>query len=84
LKAFTLSWKNLFDDPEPGFAKLTAHHLGIAHEILQEDSSKMPAFKTAEHPSPTKKSFSHANGDSLKELRHIPMSYWPVMVATTF
>jgi asparagine synthase (glutamine-hydrolysing) len=36
LKAFTLSWKNLFDDPEPGFAKLTAHHLGIAHEILQE------------------------------------------------
>ncbi len=36
LKAFTLSWIPFFDDPEPAFAKLTAQHLGIAHEVLQE------------------------------------------------
>jgi asparagine synthase (glutamine-hydrolysing) len=34
LKAFTMSWQALFDDPEPCFATLTAKHLGLAHEIL--------------------------------------------------
>jgi asparagine synthase (glutamine-hydrolysing) len=36
LKAFTLSWESFFADPEPALAKLTARHLGIAHEVLQE------------------------------------------------
>ncbi len=36
LKAFTRSWQPFFDDPEPAVAKLTASHLGIAHEVLQE------------------------------------------------
>jgi len=36
LKAFTLSWNPFFDDPEPAFAQLTASHLNISHEILQE------------------------------------------------
>jgi hypothetical protein len=33
LKAFTISWRPLFEDPEPEFAKLTAKNLGLAHEI---------------------------------------------------
>ena len=36
LKAFTISWRPLFDDPEPEFAKSTARHLGLAHDILEE------------------------------------------------
>jgi asparagine synthase (glutamine-hydrolysing) len=36
LKAFTVSWQELFDDPEPHFATITAKHLGLAHEIVQE------------------------------------------------
>lgn len=36
LKAFTVSWKPLLDDPEPQFAEITAKHLDIAHEILQD------------------------------------------------
>jgi asparagine synthase (glutamine-hydrolysing) len=36
LKAFTMSWQTLFDDPEPRFATMTAKHLGLAHEILEE------------------------------------------------
>jgi asparagine synthase (glutamine-hydrolysing) len=38
LKAFTISWRPLFDDPEPKFAQLAARHLGLAHEILEENS----------------------------------------------
>ena len=38
LKAFTIGWRPLFDDPEPRFAQLTARHLGLAHEILEENS----------------------------------------------
>jgi asparagine synthase (glutamine-hydrolysing) len=38
LKAFTISWRPLFDDPEPRFAQITAQHLGLAHEILEENS----------------------------------------------
>jgi hypothetical protein len=33
LKAFTIGWRPLFEDPEPEFAKLTAKHLGLAREI---------------------------------------------------
>jgi asparagine synthase (glutamine-hydrolysing) len=36
LKAFTISWKPFFEDPEPDFASISAQHLGIAHEILEE------------------------------------------------
>jgi asparagine synthase (glutamine-hydrolysing) len=36
LKAFTISWRPLFDDPEPDFAQFTARHLGLAHDILEE------------------------------------------------
>lgn len=39
LKAFTISMRKFFDDSEPRFAALTANHLGIAHEILQQPSS---------------------------------------------
>jgi asparagine synthase (glutamine-hydrolysing) len=38
LKAFTISWRPLFDDPEPNFARLTARHLGLTHEVLEENS----------------------------------------------
>lgn len=36
LKAFTVSWRALMDDAEPEFAKVTARHLGLSHEILDE------------------------------------------------
>jgi asparagine synthase (glutamine-hydrolysing) len=36
LKAFTVSWRPLFEDPEPHFARLTAHHLHLRHEILED------------------------------------------------
>jgi asparagine synthase (glutamine-hydrolysing) len=41
LKAFTVSWQALFDDPEPRFATMTAKHLGLAHEIF-EDPEVLP------------------------------------------
>ena len=37
LKAFTISWRPLFDDPDPEFAQFTARHLGLAHEILEDN-----------------------------------------------
>ena len=37
LKAFTISWRPIMDDPEPGFAKVMARHLGLAHEVLEEE-----------------------------------------------
>jgi len=36
LKAFTVSWRALMDDLEPKFAKLTARHLGLPLEVLEE------------------------------------------------
>jgi asparagine synthase (glutamine-hydrolysing) len=36
LKAFTVSWRPLFEDPEPHFAALTAQHLHLRHEILAD------------------------------------------------
>jgi len=38
LKAFTISWRPLFDDPEPRFARIASRHLGLPHEILGEDT----------------------------------------------
>ena len=37
LKAFTVSCRPLMDDPEPEFAKLTSRHIGLEHEILEEE-----------------------------------------------
>ncbi len=56
LKAFTISWRTHFDDPEPEFAALTAKHLDLAHEVL-EDASCLPyeppktGLKTTPEPS---------------------------------
>jgi len=41
LKAFTISWRTHFDDPEPEFAALTANHLKLTHEVL-EDANCVP------------------------------------------
>jgi asparagine synthase (glutamine-hydrolysing) len=38
LKAFTISWKPLFDDPEPRFARIAGEYLGLRHEILGEET----------------------------------------------
>lgn len=53
LKAFTFGWRPLFDDPEPEFAALTAQHLGLAHEVL-EDPSFIPfePFETGADATP--------------------------------
>jgi len=54
LKAFTISWRPLFDDPEPRFAQMTARHLGLAHEILEENSIRPNERKAAAiSPEPT-------------------------------
>jgi len=37
LKAFTVSCRPLMNDPEPEFAKLTVRHIGLQHEILEEE-----------------------------------------------
>jgi asparagine synthase (glutamine-hydrolysing) len=47
LKAFTISWRPLFHDAEPRFAQLTARHLGLAHEILEENSVRPDEHRTA-------------------------------------
>ncbi len=36
LKAFTVDWRPLIDDPEAHFASLTATHLGLAQQLLAE------------------------------------------------
>ncbi len=58
LKAFTVSWRTLLDDPEPDFAKLTASHLSLDHEIFQENhifpDDGMQAWTT---PEPTAELF---------------------------
>jgi asparagine synthase (glutamine-hydrolysing) len=51
LKAFTVSWQALFDDPEPRFATITANHLGLAHEIVQ-DSDVLPLDTPFSTPEP--------------------------------
>ncbi|HET7108312.1 MAG TPA: asparagine synthase-related protein [Candidatus Acidoferrum sp.] len=56
-KAFTTSWRPLFDDPEPDFALLTAHHLGLVHEIFQEDTFRPDARYAANAPEPAAEFF---------------------------
>jgi len=36
LKAFNISWRTHFDDPEPRFATLTAKHLELTYEVLED------------------------------------------------
>jgi asparagine synthase (glutamine-hydrolysing) len=38
LKAFTISWRPLFEDREPDFAVLTAQQLKLQHEILEDET----------------------------------------------
>lgn len=57
LKAFTISWRPLFDDPEPEFARLTAKHLGMAHEILEEDSIRPDECGATSAPEPSSEFF---------------------------
>jgi asparagine synthase (glutamine-hydrolysing) len=47
LKAFTISWRPLLDDAEPHFAQLTARHLGLAHEILEENPIRPDELQAA-------------------------------------
>ncbi|HEV8074201.1 MAG TPA: asparagine synthase-related protein [Candidatus Acidoferrum sp.] len=57
LKAFTISWRPLFDDPEPQFAQLTARHLGLTHEILEEDFIRPDDRQAATSPEPSPEFF---------------------------
>jgi asparagine synthase (glutamine-hydrolysing) len=57
LKAFTISWRPLFNDPEPEFAQLTARHLGLAHEILEENAVRPEEGEAATWPEPTAELF---------------------------
>ena len=57
LKAFTISWRPLFDDPEPQFARLTARHLGLAHEIFEENSIRPDEARAAISPEPSAEFF---------------------------
>ncbi|HTB93753.1 MAG TPA: asparagine synthase-related protein [Candidatus Sulfotelmatobacter sp.] len=54
LKAFTISWKSVFDDPEPGSAGITARYLGLPHETLGEDTvHSLNAVVAEPTPEPT-------------------------------
>jgi len=57
LKAFTISWRPLFADPEPEFAQLTSKHLGLAHEILEENSVHPDEHAAGNWPEPTAELF---------------------------
>ena len=57
LKAFTISWRPLLDDPEPKFAQFTAQHLGMAHEILEESSVRPDEHQAASAPEPSAEFF---------------------------
>ena len=58
LKAFTISWRPLFNDLEPKFAQMTAQHLGLAHEILEENSIRPDEREAAAaSPEPTAEFF---------------------------
>jgi asparagine synthase (glutamine-hydrolysing) len=58
VKAFTISWRPLFDDPEPRFAELTARYLGLAHEILEENSIRPDEqYGAVNSPEPTAELF---------------------------
>lgn len=57
LKAFTISWRPLLDDSEPEFAKLTAKHLGLAHEILEENSIRPDESSAMSAPEPSSEFF---------------------------
>jgi asparagine synthase (glutamine-hydrolysing) len=53
LKAFTISWRPLFADPEPEFASLAAKHLHTEHEILEEQSFQpFEACEGGQHVTP--------------------------------
>lgn len=53
LKAFTVSWRPLMDDPEPEFATQTARHLGLAHEIVEEAEFSPPSGGLEAPPEPS-------------------------------
>jgi len=57
LKAFTISWRPLLDDSEPQFAQITARHLGLAHEILEEDFIRPDDRQAAISPEPSAELF---------------------------
>jgi asparagine synthase (glutamine-hydrolysing) len=53
LKAFTISWRPLFDDPEPRFARIAAQHLGLPHEILEDTIHPLDGLTAEPTPEPT-------------------------------
>lgn len=78
LKAFTVSWRPLFDDPEPHFASLTAEHLGLEHHIFEEkEYYPFAQGNLQEHrpsPEPDAEAFSaRAHGNYLAIARHAPV-----------
>ncbi len=53
LKAFTIGWRPLFADPEPYYASLTANHLGLSHQVLEDQNySPFAPRQGAERPAP--------------------------------
>jgi asparagine synthase (glutamine-hydrolysing) len=67
LKAFTIGWRPLFDDPEPPLATLTANHLRLAHEII-EDPGVLPFEIPCSTPEPWTEIFA---GRAHKHCVHI-------------
>jgi asparagine synthase (glutamine-hydrolysing) len=60
LKAFTVSWRPLLEDPEPHFAAISAGHLGLTHQILEEQHFEpfaSPAEYSDRPPEPTCEAF---------------------------
>jgi asparagine synthase (glutamine-hydrolysing) len=75
LKAFTVSWQELFDDPEPRFATITAKHLGLAHEVVQD-----PAVLPLEIPFSSPEPWGEVFGGRVQEQSALIAEYSGVIL----
>jgi asparagine synthase (glutamine-hydrolysing) len=77
LKASTVSWNPIFEDPEPTFAALTAKHIGVAHQIFEADDCLPFASNDNSHrpaPEPSVEAFSaRAHRNYLEIAKHSPV-----------
>jgi asparagine synthase (glutamine-hydrolysing) len=77
LKAFTVGWNPLFEDPEPNFAARSANYLGIAHEVLEDRNfapfSRSQEWESAAPEPDIEAFFSRAQGQYRRISEHSPV-----------
>ena len=77
LKAFTVGWNPIFEDPEPSFAALTAKHIRVAHRVFEADNCvPFASYDNFHHPAaePSVEPFaSRAYRNYLEISKHSPI-----------